>query len=448
MWLRSIGGLAAVFIAALLSAVVITGFAMDSASRAAIQTVVDRRLAIASEVLAGPAFPARADEVKRRMIEHGKARNTADLGMLLEDRDGRSLGGNIVLSPKPPMGFSSLDARAGIVGVSEGRALRRDIGGGLILTVVAESEPIDNYSAARRRIYLVGLGSIVAILLIGTVLFSLALVHRIAQMRRTVRAIMRGDLSERLPAVNERGEFRRLATEFNLMLDRVTGLMTAMKSVSSDIAHDLRAPLARLRAQLVRLERSAEAGPTQEAAEIALAMADELLGMFGAVLRIAEIDAGERLAAFERLDLTALAAEVAEMMEPIARDGDRSLLWSAGGAAHVYGDRQLLTQALLNLIENALHHTPVGTTVRVAVDTFEGQVSLSVADNGPGVAEDDRATALRRFGRLDASRNTPGHGLGLALVEAVARLHEGELRLSDARPGLKVEIRLPRGVAV
>nr|WP_245201659.1 sensor histidine kinase [Sphingomonas trueperi] len=216
-----------------------------------------------------------------------------------------------------------------------------------------------------------------------------------------------------------------------------------MRSISNDIAHDLRTPLARLHGRLAALADAPEAAPVREELGEAVAESEEILAIFAAILRITEIEGGERRAGFERLDLAALAAEVGEGLELLVTENGRTFAAPAPAAAvPVDGDPRLLTQLIVNLIENAVTHTPPGTTIRLNVRRDGDTALLCVADDGPGIPLAERERALRRFGRLDASRHTRGHGLGLPLALAIARLHHGTLALEDAGPGLRVALRL------
>jgi signal transduction histidine kinase len=429
------------FLLAFLSATALTGLASYDKTRATIVELVDERIDDVSDALTGGVIPADRAQVIRRIGEFVRSRDTGDLGFMLTDRDGRLIAGNVRLSHAVPRGYSMLDRTARIAGLSEGRALSRAIGGGMVLTVIAETEPIDNYNAARRKIYLVGFGSIILVVLGGTALFGVIIGRRMRQLRHTVDAIIHGDLHRRVPRGRSGDEFDRLADAFNDMLDRITDLMAAMRNVSNDVAHDLRAPLARLHAHLARVARD-PAGATADL-DAALALNEDISAMFAAVLRIAEVEAGERMAAFERLDLGQLVQDVGAMMQPLVEDSGHYLTIEAPAGVTIAGDRQLLHQALINLIENAQHYTPGGSRIALAVVRDGDAARLTVSDDGPGIAPDQRATALRRFGRLDASRTRPGHGLGLPLVGAVVRLHHGTLALGDGAPGLIVTIALP-----
>ena len=228
------------------------------------------------------------------------------------------------------------------------------------------------------------------------------------------------------------------------MLDRIHALMDNLRQVSSDVAHDLRTPLARLRQTLERARDEAKTEPQFRAAiDAALAEADGLLDTFSALLRIAQIESKARRAGFAPVDLSAVMALARDTYGPVAEDGGRSLVATLAPGLAVSGDRELLTQMAANLIENALRHTPVGATVKLDLRREGREVVARFADDGPGIPPHEREKALRRFYRLERSRTTPGDGLGLALVAAVVELHGGTLALGDAAPGLVVEIRLP-----
>ena len=431
-----------VFLALFLLATILTGIATYSASLDTIREIVDQRVTRISLALA----PAEREFERSPLIERvetlGKQRDTGDIGVVLLDPSGRQVAGNMHIPRLLPPGLSTVDVRDNIKGLTKGRALVRTIPGGFKLIVTAETEPFDNYEHARRRIYIIGFGSIIAVVLGGLLLFSRLISHRITQMRRTVDAIVEGDMNLRIPLTGDGSEFDEQAEAFNHMLDRIQGLMAEIQNVSNDISHELRTPLARLRGKLFRLSSHAESETQRIDLGSALEDADELLAMFTAMLRIAEIESGERRGGFASVALDGLASEMVAMLEPVAADQDRRLLIAACAQATLRGDRQLLMQLLVNLVENAVRHTPAGSTVSVSILEGKDHAEIIVSDDGPGIPAEERAMALRRFGRL--KRNAaPGHGLGLPLVDAIARLHGGLMRLEDAAPGLRVRVWLP-----
>jgi signal transduction histidine kinase len=444
MRFRSLWTLTGAFLLAFLVATMATGFAIHGITLQTIERLVDRRILVVSDAIAGVPGDRRPADVFRRIDAAMRERDTGDIGLLLVDANGRRLGGNIALTRRLPLGFSTIARDDRIAGLSAGRALVRTIDGGMTLTTVAETEPFDDYNAARTRIYLIGFGSIVLIVVGGMVFFVVTIGRRIGETRRTVEAIIDGDMTRRVPIHRSGGEFAQQAMAFNRMLDRISNLMASISNVSNDIAHDLRTPLARLRSQLALTRRRADSPAQRDDLEAAIAMSDDLLAMFAAMLRIAEVEGGDQRAAFARLDLAALADQIATMMQPVVADSGRTLDIAALSPLPIVGDRQLLGQAMVNLLENAIRHTPVGTRIAIGVVATDTATILTVTDEGPGISADQRKLALRRFGRLDASRHDVGHGLGLALIDAIVRLHRGTLSLEDACPGLRVLISLPR----
>ena len=268
-------------------------------------------------------------------------------------------------------------------------------------------------------------------------------------LSRTARDVMKGDLTRRAPVVGADDEFDRLASDLNAMLDRIERLMRSARTAGDAIAHDLRTPLTRLRQ---RIEAALEAPPDTEADREALRRAldetDSVLATFTAVLRLARVQSAAGWT-FQRVDLTAIARELCEFYEPVAEDSGIALSTDVQDDLIVPGDPSLLTQALSNLIENAIKYTPGPGRVAVsATRDDEGRIVLSVADSGPGVREEDRERVIDRFVRLETARSSPGAGLGLSLVAAVAEVHHAEFKLGDGLggehgPGLRATLTLP-----
>jgi signal transduction histidine kinase len=280
---------------------------------------------------------------------------------------------------------------------------------------------------------------ILVLAVVGGMLLGGSFLRRIDTIGRTTRAIMEGDLSARIPVRGTSDEIDQLVVSLNAMLDRIQHLMEGLRQVSNDIAHDLRTPLGRLRQ---RLEDAREHATTTAeyaaAADSAIAEADLLLETFSALLRIAQIEAGAQKSAFADVDLSAVAKSVGEAYLPSAEDSQHRLELRIEDGVTLQGDRQLLAQMISNLVENALSHTPAGSTVSLAVAAGP---SIIVADNGPGIPLEERERVFDRFYRLDRSRTTSGSGLGLALVKAIAGLHGMSIRLEDNAPGLRVVLK-------
>lgn len=276
---------------------------------------------------------------------------------------------------------------------------------------------------------------------------SRQVLRRIDQVSETGSRIVAGDLSGRLAVTGSGDEFDRLAQGLNGMLDRIEALMKGLKEVSDNIAHDLKTPLTRMRNRLdAALAGPEDAAGYRAAIEATIEESDALIRTFDALLMIARVEAGNQPAALAPIDLAAIARDICELYEPLAEEDGVVLHVEAAEPVQVMANRELLSQAVTNLMDNAFKYgraegrTP-SITLTVAADGAEGV--LSVADNGPGVPAADRQRVLSRFVRLEASRNAPGSGLGLSMVAAVLRHHGGSVDLGDAAPGLRVTIRVP-----
>lgn len=283
----------------------------------------------------------------------------------------------------------------------------------------------------------------------GAILIRRELLARVTGIRQTVAAIMQGDLRHRLPIRRTNDELDTLSQTINGMLDHIEHLISGISNVSNSIAHDLRTPLAELRSRLEELTLTRPA-PAETFAEVDAAVADvdRVIRIFNALLRLAEIDTGARRSGFVRVDAAAVAAEVVEFYEPAAEEKGVAFSFASEGVAAVAGDPVLLAQALSNLIDNSLKCVAENGAISVRVARrADGAVEIAVADDGPGITEADRPRATERFFRGDTSRGTPGVGLGLAIVDAVAKLHGGALQLLDNHPGLRAQMVLPVTVA-
>jgi signal transduction histidine kinase len=289
----------------------------------------------------------------------------------------------------------------------------------------------------------------------GGVFVSKRVLNRVDAMTHTAQTIMAGDLSERLPIAGSGDELDRLASNLNAMLERIEALMRGLREVSDNVAHDLRTPLTRLRNRAEEALRSTkdEAG-YRSALESTIEESDGLIRTFNALLMIARAESGEARENMSEFDAAEVAQDVSELYEPLADTKGLALRVEATSAP-VKGNRELVSQALANLVDNAIKyaepqgHAANGTPSEILVTAgSEGdRIKLSVRDGGPGIPESDRTHVIERFVRLEQSRTMPGSGLGLSLAAAVARLHGGELKLEDNAPGLKAVLDLPRFAA-
>lgn len=442
--LRSLRSLTIAFLALFLIVTAAAGLGTFFATLSMITHLVEQRVEAESHALVSDGEMIPLADLTQRIVQATSARDTGDLGIWLGDGSGARIAGNVNFTRPPPVGWSSLDRRDRIEGLSEGRVLVREIGAGRRLAVFAETEPIDHYFSVRRWLYISGFGAIIIVVLAGLLLFRRLIGQRIEQMRVTAESIVEGDLGRRVPIAGDGGEFDRQAAAFNHMLDRITQLMAEIRNVSNNVSHELRTPLARLRNHLALMEERLEAAPLREDIGVALEQADDLLAMFAALLRIAEIESGSRRAGFAPVEVGMLAEDMVDLAAPLAQDKGQALVVAHCSTGTIAGDPQLLSQMMLNLIENAVHHAPDGARIEVSImRSGDGAVLFSVTDDGPGISEQDRALVMRRFGRSDDARSRSGHGLGLPLAHAIARLHHGTLTLGDAAPGLRVLVRLP-----
>ena len=291
--------------------------------------------------------------------------------------------------------------------------------------------------------------TVVLILILGAAggaLMSRNMLQRLDTINRTSGEIIAGDLSRRVPLNGSGDEFDILAENLNRMLDRIERLMKGLREVTDSVAHDLRTPLNRLRNRLEESVARLNAGGQQaDEIERAITETDKLIATFNALLLIAETDAGTTRAAMSALDLGGVAADVVELYEPLAEERNIALALMPGADVVIEGNRSLIAQALANLVDNAIKYTPAGGKVRIRAANTSTGVELSVADSGPGIPAADRSRVTERFVRLEASRSSPGTGLGLSLVVAVAHFHHAEFLLEDNVPsGLKAVLRFPK----
>jgi signal transduction histidine kinase len=289
-----------------------------------------------------------------------------------------------------------------------------------------------------------GVGVTVVLAAVGGTVMGRRALRRVDAINRVAAAIVRGDWARRMPTRGTGDEFDLLAQHLNHMLARMHGLMEGMRQVTTDIAHDLRTPLGRLRQQLEGVRRDATTMTEyQQAVEQAIAETDQILATFAALLRIAQIEAGHRRARFIDVDVGAVLETILDAYTPVAEESRHALHGHLGGSVSVRGDRDLLVQLFANLVENALRHTPPGSRIDVTLTRTPGGPSATVADNGPGIPAPARQKVTQRFYRVEGSRSTPGSGLGLSLVAAIAELHGAALELHDNHPGLRVTLTFP-----
>jgi signal transduction histidine kinase len=343
------------------------------------------------------------------------------------------------------LNFEFKDSRAG-GRIFQARARPFILQGGLRLLVGRDTRELKAIQQLITRALLWGLAITLALALLGGVIMSRGMLRRIELINQTSRSIMAGDLSQRIPTRGTNDEFDQLAGNLNNMLVEIERLMHGIRHVSDNIALDLRTPLTRLRNRLERLQIELEDGsPHREQVEQSIVDADQLLATFAALLRIARIEAGGHKANFKPVDLASLVRDAAELYEALTEAKQLHLATHIDEAVAINGDRDLLFQALINLLDNAIKYTPEGGNVSLELKRGGKTVDIVVSDTGPGIPENERDKVGQRLYRLERSRSTPGSGLGLSLVKAVAHLHHAALLFEDNAPGLKATLRLPIG---
>jgi signal transduction histidine kinase len=314
---------------------------------------------------------------------------------------------------------------------------------GMCLFVGSDWGEVQNYGRVVLQtfawVFLLSLSLAVA----GGLFLSSAFLRRIETIRQTADAIIRGDIRRRIPRRKAPDELDKLAATLNLMLDRMTGLMDSLRHLSHNIAHDLRTPLGRVQRLLEKAqEESLSEAEYQSVIDDCALELDGVLEMFGAILRISQIESGNRRSGFKKLDFSSLVLETCETFAPSFEEDGKTLDYDVAPGLSIHGDPELLTLCLSNLLENANLHTPESSNVSVSLRDNDGQVELTVSDNGEGVPEPLRGKIFERFFRVESSRTTAGNGLGLSIVAAVADLHAGRVFADDNKPGLRIGMQL------
>jgi signal transduction histidine kinase len=384
-------------------------------------------------------------QVLKRVIT-GLTVNSPGIYYLMQAPDGQVIAGNMTaIEPRP--GLRSLEW-------THQAPERRSIGGirgrgivlpdGTYLFVGISDYQLGEVREVILRTFLVGLGVTVVLAVAGGLAMSYGVLRRVETVSRASRAIMAGDLTQRMAMRGTDDEFDHLSSSLNAMLDRIHDLMLGLQQVSSDIAHDLRTPLTRLRQRLELARRREDTVEGMRASmDAAIRNVDGILETFGALLRIAQIEAGTRRSGFQPVALSVLLGELIEAYQPVTDERAQRLEARITPDLWVVGDPELLTQMFANLIDNAVVHVPTGAELFVSAAPSQHGVRIVIEDTGPGIPVEYRQAVLQRFYRLDRSRATPGSGLGLSLVSAVANLHDCTLDLEDNAPGLRCVLVFP-----
>lgn len=406
----------------------------DRAMRAEVHDVID---AGAGAVLSGYRSEGRAEAIE--VVQQLSAVPGLWGRYLLQSADGQRLAGNLAAMP-PKTGLFEVVVAPGDSALGEGRYLPD----GSYLFIGEDTRPL---VATRARIlgaFAWIIGATVLLALVSGALLSAGFLRRIDAITRTCRAVVAGRFGDRIPVGHSQTQLDRLSATINEMLDRIAALMESLRQMSSDIAHDLRTPLTRLRQRLESVRgKSATVADYERVVEHALGECDAILAVFSALLRISQIESGMRRASFTRVALPRLLQRVAELYAPVVEDGQQTLRVDLAETLEVHADETLLMQMLSNLVENAIRHAGRGAAIRLECRSTGGEGLVRVTDSGPGIPAAERDRVFDRLYRLERSRSSPGYGLGLSLVAAIAKLHGYTIELSDAAPGLCVTIRIP-----
>ncbi len=407
---------------------------------------IDRRLEASGDSLAASYEAHGAGNVQKeieQLLSDGVDQDTEVY--LLLDAHGVKVAGNLTALPASGFLFDNLVtqqvSRYGHSSTS--RLLWHRLRDGALLAVGRDLRDKDRIRMLVLRS--LGLGICIAVLLAfgGAYFFRREITRNIAAIRVTAQEIQAGKLHRRIPLTLADDEFTRLSRDINHMLDRIEQLMDGVRHVSNTIAHNLRTPLGRIRAQLEEALRHHRASdPLSEAALSAIQEIDALIVVFERLLQIAEAESGTRRRPFEVVSLEAVVTDVVELYDAMAEIRGMSLVSEVRGAPKVQGDRHLLSAAVANLVENAIKYADGSTAIHVSVEEGPQRIAITVEDKGPGVPPTELGRVTERFYRLESQ--VQGSGLGLSIVTAIAYLHQGELKLEDASPGLRARILLPR----
>jgi signal transduction histidine kinase len=371
---------------------------------------------------------------------------------LLVDKDGKKVAGNIASLPKEASDEETgwIDFRMSIL--EDGKAITHASRGyhallpsGYRILVGREIDELNDFEQLIRRTLSIAVPIALALGLGGGLLTSRNFLRRVDAITNASQDIMKGDLASRMPISGTNDELDRLSHSLNQMLEQIERLMTGMKEVTSNVAHDLKTPLTRLRARVEAALRSRDPVQYQAALMQSLEESENLLQTFNALMSIARAEAGNVRDGFEALNLSETLKDVTELYEPIVEDAGGTMKIDIANDLPVKADRQLMSQAVSNLIDNAIKYGEhSGLAVEVLAKPNGTTIEVTVSDRGAGIPANQRERVKERFIRLDSSRSKPGNGLGLPLVASIMKLHGGDLKFEDNQPGLKARLILPR----
>lgn len=315
---------------------------------------------------------------------------------------------------------------------------------GGVLVVATDTYDIQELRTRLDRFTIMAGVGITLFALIGGYFIGGLFMRRLDRVNDAIGRVMAGNVAERLPTIGISREFDLLSSNLNAMLDRIGALMDGLRQVTTDIAHDLRTPLSRLRQQLEATREAHDAECYEASIDSAIEQTDEILAIFRALLRIGTLEGGDGRQYFATLDLSELIGRVIAAHQPVAEDEGKLLIAEHEAGVMIVGDGELLAQMMTNLVDNAIRHTPTGSRIVSKLERVDSDIVVTISDDGPGIPTEERANVLTRFYRLDRSRNLPGSGLGMSLAAAIAALHYARLELLDNCPGLRIRLTFPR----
>ncbi|MGI9465457.1 MAG: sensor histidine kinase [Aestuariivirgaceae bacterium] len=439
--------LALVFAAVYSAAIIVTGafiyFMTTGELEKRMRLGVEAEQARFMSISEGQGDGALEKEIER----HADAIVAADAVYLLVDSDGRTVAGNIA-PIKPFLGWSRLsDEQVKFVRPQSDdpdwfHLLGTKVGNYVLITG-RSNEDVEEPQEIVLKSILWGVLAVLFIGLTGGLYFARSAQSRIDVIQSVLQRAAAGDLSARIDIAGHNDDIERVSISINDAIVRLESLVEGMQQISADIAHDLRTPIGRLRHKLEATRgKTKSVAAYRRAVDDTIREVDTIVATFEALLRIAQIGGGARKSRFKQVSLRHILTMIEEVYVPVAEDAGQQIVLQFHDTVDetVIGDQELLVQLFANIVENAIRHCPVGSKIDIKLSSGGGLVTASVADDGPGIPAADRQKVFRRFYRTEKSRTTPGNGLGLSLVSAIAELHDAELHLLDAEPGLRVDI--------
>lgn len=437
---RTTFGLAALVSCALALTTIVIGLGAYYVTHEALEVQLDHRISTETQALLAERGEGGVAELAALINQRDAAHSTFSLGYILVDRQGKRIAGALDGQVPARPGYLELMPYRGGSGIAQ--ALTTVLPDGGKLVVAADRRVIDEIDATILKLFTVAFAAMLIFGVGGAWTVGAVTQARLHRIDRAAQTIIAGDLRQRMPVDGSSSEFDRLSQTLNQMLDRIGALLENLRQVSSDVAHDLRTPLTRLHNRLDEARKAPSDAERQAAVEAASDQARELLDLFAALLRISEVEAGLLRAGFRDISMSEITEDLIETYRPDSEASGYNLIACVDHDIRIHGDPRLLRQMVANLLDNALRHTPPGTTVTLSLIRQTAGPLLTIEDDGPGARLDQAHRLFERFSRAEQSRSTSGHGLGLALVAAIAHIHGGKPAITTTS-GFRVDIQFP-----